>query len=181
VRSYGKALRKGMDMLVMPNRVRVLAVMLALALVGGLLTLALLAKPTLAQGKGAVVEDFPLGVTFDSTCTGESIDIEGTLHTVNIFKARKDGGYHIISHYNLMNMRAVGETTGEEYVVPSSGTAVENFVADGQTVTGTVDINLTISKGSMPNQIGFARVHYILTSEGEVKAETIQFFFECQG
>jgi hypothetical protein len=49
LRSYWKALEKGMDMIVIPNRGRVVAVMLALALAGGLLTLALLAKHTQAS------------------------------------------------------------------------------------------------------------------------------------
>jgi hypothetical protein len=108
------------------------------------------------------------------------------LHIVNIFKAREDGGYHITSHYNLQNVTALGidpvtfEPTGTEYLVPAAGTTVENFVADGELVTGNVDISMVIGNGSLPNQHFFARVLYILTSEGEVEVENVRFIFECQ-
>ena len=39
---------------------------------------------------------------------------------------------------------------------------------------------VTISKGSIPNQVGFSRVHFIITSEGELKGVTIRFDLKCQ-
>jgi hypothetical protein len=174
-------------MMVIPNRVRVLAVITALALAIGVLTLALLAKPTQAQGNGAVSEQVPIESTIDATeCTGEFVDFTGTLHIVSIDKGREDGGYHITSHYNIQNVTAVGidprtlEPTGTEYRVRAAGTTVENFVADGELVRGTVDIAMTIGNGSLPNQYFFARVLSILTSEGEVKVDNTRFIFECR-
>jgi hypothetical protein len=106
-------------MIVIPNRGRVVAVIWALALAGGLLRLALLAKPAQAQGNGAVSEQFLAVFTLDATaCQGELIDVEGTLHTVNHVTDLGDGQYHINSHFNLQNLKGVGRTTGAKYVIP---------------------------------------------------------------
>jgi hypothetical protein len=163
------------------NPVRVLALISALALAGGLLTLALLAKPSQAQSQGATSEQFPVDFLVDtSTCGGDVIPVTGTLHTVNHFTVQEDGTYHGNSHFNLVGVKGVGLTTGEEYVIPSSGAVVENFVQSGQIVTGTVDINLVIGKGKTPNQVALARIHYVISPEGEIKVEAINFHFKCQ-
>jgi hypothetical protein len=156
-----------MDMMVIPNRVRVVAVMSALALADGLLTLARLAKPTQAQTKGAVTEQFPVEFTLDaSACAGELIDIKGTLHTVNHFTDLGDGQYHVNSHFNLAGVKGVGQSTGEKYVIPSSGSVVENINTIGTVNTGSVDVNLVIGKGKLNEQVAIARIHYIITAEG---------------
>jgi hypothetical protein len=155
--------------------------MLALAIVGGLLTLALLAKPTQAQGQGASSEQFPLEFTVeDSLCSGENILVTGTFHAVNHFTMQEDGTYHVTSHFNITGAKGVGLTTGEKYVVPAAGTVVENFVQSGQTVVGSVDFNMLIGQGEIPNQTGFARIHYVISPEGEVKVESTTFHFGCQ-
>jgi hypothetical protein len=169
-----------MDMMVIPNRMRVVALISALALAGGLLTLALLAKPAQAQTEGASSERFPVEFTTDATeCAGELIDVTGTLHVVNHFTIQENGTYHVNSHFNFAGGKGVGQTTGDMYVVPASGAAVENFVQSGQIVTGTVDVNLIIGKGQLPNQVAIARVHFIISPEGEIKVETVNFHFEC--
>ena len=180
-------------MMVIPNRGRVVAVISALALAGGLLTLALLAKPSQAQGNGAVSEQLPQEFTLNATeCAGELINVTGTLHTVNHFVGERDpetgdpvGQYHINSHFNFQNGKGVGldpdtgEPNGNKYVIPFSGVGVENVVADGQIVTGTVDINLEIGQGQLPNEVPFARLHFVI-DDGEVKVENVHFHFQCQ-
>ena len=168
-------------MMVIPNRERVIAVIWALALAGGLLTLALLAKPALAQTEGASSEQFPVEFTTDATeCAGELIDISGTLHVVSHFTVQPDGTYHVNTHFTFAGVKGVGRTTGEMYVVPATGAAVENFVEPGQIVTGTVDVNLIIGQGKLPDQEALVRVHYIIGPDGEVKVEGSSFHFECR-
>ena len=163
------------------NPVRVIALISALALAGGLLTLALLAKPAQAQEHGATSEQFPVEFLVDTSfCGGELIHVTGTLHTVNHFTLQEDGTYHGNSQYNLAGVKGVGLTSGDTYVILSTGAVVENFVQSGQTVTGTVDINLVIGKGETPNQVALARVHYVISPEGEIKVESISFHFKCQ-
>jgi hypothetical protein len=186
-----------MDKMVIPNRVRVVAVMSALALAGGLLTLVLLAKHTQAQpptdkGNGAVVENFPFHATTDTSLpdsgcvNGEGIDITGTLHTVTHFVPVQDG-YHVNSTFSLVNARGVGfvpgtlEPTGNEYVISSRTQSVENFLPTGDTVGGNVIIETDIGKGSSPDRVYFATAHYVLTEDGVVKAEVVRFFLQCPG
>jgi hypothetical protein len=169
-----------MDMMVIPNRGKVVAVISALALAGGLLTLALLAKPTQAQDRGATSERIPVAFTLDATeCQGELIDLTGTIHTVNHFTQQEDGTYHITGQFNLAGAKAVGQTTGEEYVVPSASQAVELFVSPGQTINPTVSMNLVIGKGQVDNLVATAQIHYIVNDDGTVKVEIIQYQFEC--
>jgi hypothetical protein len=181
-------LRKEIGMMVIPNRGRVVAVMVALALIGGLLTLTLLAKPTQAQpstdneNRGATSQEFPLAGSIDSTeCAGEVIDLTGTLHILTHFFADEEGGYHLNSHYNVQNGKGVGQTTGEMYPFASSGAAVENYIPpSGQTTTGSVDMNVVIGKGQVADSSSFIRIHYVITTEGEVKVETVQFHSGCK-
>ena len=190
-------------MMVIPNRGRVVAVLSALALAGGLLTLALLAKPTQAQPPTAnensgVSEQVPISGGLDaSECTGEVINIEGTLHIVNHFVGEVDpegnpvSPYHNNYHFNLMNVKAVGldpvtlEPTGTEYRVPAAGTSVEiSIPASGQVNTGDVTIQGVIRQGSGSasgaEELFTALLHYILYDDGTVKVETAQFQFECK-
>ena len=89
-------------MMDIPNRGRVVAALSALALALGLLTMVVLAKPSQAQGKGAVSETIPVEFTLDaSACAGESILLTGNLHTVNHFRDLGDGSYHVNSHFNF--------------------------------------------------------------------------------
>ena len=176
-------------MMIIPNRGRVVAVISALALAGGLLTLALLAKATQAQPptdnenqKGAVVEEFPIAFTLDTTqCVGgELIDITGTVHAVTHFVPVK-GGFHTTSHINFVNGRGVGQTTGDEYITSARIQSVVNFLPTGDTVSGDVGIDIVIGKGSSPDRVVFGTLHYILTEDGVVKAEVGQSFVKCSG
>jgi hypothetical protein len=169
-----------MDMMVIPNRGRVVALIWALALGGGLLMLALLAKPSQAQGQGAVSESMPLAFPIDaSACAGEMIDITGTLHSVNHVTEREDGTLHANSTFHLVGVKGIGQTTGEHYVIPAVSTNVVNFVQPGQIVASTVDISLVIGKGQMPNQVATATIHFVVSPEGEVKVESIHMNFQC--
>jgi hypothetical protein len=191
VRSYRKALEKGItDMMVIPNRVRVLAVMVALALVGGLLTLALLAKPSQAQpptdteNRGAETHRFEIDTNLAATdCIGEDIRVTGTVHQVGQF-FETDGGYHFTLRGSLSNGRAVGLTSGEEYIVTSTGGFTENFLPTGDTVFSSVDMQHVVGKGRADNLVFHSRVHYIIEvvdGEPTVKMENIEFFTKCQG
>jgi hypothetical protein len=169
-----------MDMMVIPNRGKVLAVIWALALAGGLLSLALLAKPAQAQSQGATSEQLPVDFVIDmAACGGELIQVTGTFHTVNHFRLQEDGTYHANSHFNLAGVKGVGLTSGDNYVIPATGAVVENFVQSGQIVTGTVDMNLVIGKGQLTNQVAVARIQYVISPEGEIKVEALNFHFQC--
>jgi hypothetical protein len=175
-------------MMVIPNRVRVVAVISALALAIGVLTLALLANPTQAQpptdkeNRGATSERTPISGTFEA-CSGEVISFEGTQHWVTHYWADEEGQYHLNSHYGL-NVSGVGLTSGDKYVITTDGAFVENYIpASGQVNTGDVGIRLVIRNGSDASEddlLGTSVVHYIVYDDGTVKMEMGQAQFKCQ-
>ena len=133
------------------------------------------------NGKGATSETFPIDFNIDSACFGELIEVTGTAHIVNQF-VPVQGGWHITSTFNLMNMQGVGLTTGDQYVVNAQGQHfVENTLPTGDVISGTVTIDMVVSKGSSPNQNGQAVLHYIINEDGTVKAEVIQGHIMCTG
>jgi hypothetical protein len=108
-------------MMVIPNRGRVVALMLALALVGGLLTLALLVKP--AQAQATIYqfnERYPFTFSFTNPCTGEEVTGEGTSHIVGNYTNDGRGGFHL-NQSTSGSGTGVGSTSGATYTVTSAG------------------------------------------------------------
>jgi hypothetical protein len=101
---------------VIPNRVRVLVVVSALALAAGLLTLASLASPTQAQAEHIRVttERVPYSEYLREPSTGEVFQVYGTILTVNHYTIDANGGVHAQYH---VDTRGTGEslTTGAKY------------------------------------------------------------------
>jgi len=133
------------------------------------------------NGKGATSEQFPIDFTLDSACFGEIVEGTGTAHVVNQF-VPVQGGWHITSTFNLMNIKGVGLTTGDQYVMNAQGgNFVENFLPTGDVVSGSVTIGMIVSKGSSPNQNYQAVLRYIINEDGTVKLEVRPFHLKCTG
>jgi hypothetical protein len=170
-----------MDMMVIPNRGRIVAVMLALALAGGLLTLALLAKPTQAQG--AETQRLAVDFNLDAVdCAGELIHLTGKLNSV--FHVHEDaaGGFHINTHFNFADVQGVGPVSGLKYRVPTSASSA-TFSTSGegpQVVATEVTISRVIGQGQAPDEQATAVVHFTVHEDGTVTGEVAQFRFECR-
>jgi len=169
-------------MVAMPNRMRLVVVMSALALAAGLLTLALLAKPTQAQAETATVnERFPVAFEIENPCTGEVVFIEGTLHSVFHITRDADGGFHIKGHNNF---QAQGVSpSGAKYVVHESANRQLNFrdeSADNFTFLVTLE---AIRQGSATPEDDFkvkALIHITANANGELTAEVVKIRGECK-
>ena len=171
--------------MVVPNRGRVVALIWVLALAGGLLTLALLAKPSQAQSNGATTEWYEIDFTHDGTdCSGELIEVTGTMHFVNAYVAKEDGTFNVNSHLRLQ-ARGVGidPETGEQtdYVVHTKSSASEYYhVEPGQYLLGAMDTTMLVAKGSTPNLQFFVRYIYIVNPDGTLRMESVTFHSRCQ-
>jgi hypothetical protein len=168
-------------MTVIPNRTRVLAVISVLALVSGLLTLALLAKPSQAQSNGATTEWFEIDFIHDVTdCSGEIVEVTGTMHFVNSYVPKEDGTFNVNSHLRLQ-ATGVGQTTGNEYVVHTKSFAHEYYhVETGQYLFGAMDTTMVVSKGSTPNSQFLTRFIFIVDPDGSLRMEEVSFHAKCQ-
>jgi hypothetical protein len=175
-----------MDMMVIPNRARVVAVMLALALAGGLLMLSLLAKPAQAQAETTTSTDHS---TFNTSvfngCTGDTSElffIEGTMDTVAHTTIDANGERHT-TFYNSIKGRGESDS-GAKYVINQEFKFHENFQAGDPeynvTFTQTIKLMLVGSYRSTADDETVKVVsHQTLTPEGELTSEVVRFEQEC--
>jgi hypothetical protein len=128
-------------MVVIPTRVRVVVVVAALALAAGLLTLALLTKPTQAKAESFTASDWSAFAFTDiSPCTGEPYSLEGTVHMVAHYTQDANGGYLVTGEVNAQGS-GVGDTSGATYRFQQksafhrryNGFFPDNFTAAGYT------------------------------------------------
>jgi hypothetical protein len=176
--------RKGGGMIIIANRVRVVVVMVsALAVAGGLLTLALLEKPAQAQAETITDNDRS---TFDgpvASCTGEFVFIEGTMHTVSHTTIDETGVRHIKFHFSLQGV-GEGASSGDKYVFHRlinqhfnrTGAPEDNFNA---TITETAKLMRQGSATPTSDFILKLLLHVTLNDQGEVTAEVSKFEEEC--
>jgi hypothetical protein len=118
-------------MIVIPNRMRVVMVVSALALAAGLLTLASLATPTQAQSD--TTSRVPFEQDYVNACTGgELFHISGTILTVGHHTIAANGGQHF---QYVENTRGTGEnlTTGAEYAYNNKRQGQVNWLDGGFT------------------------------------------------
>jgi hypothetical protein len=169
-------------MVAMPNRVKVVVVMSALALAAGLLALALEAKPTQAQAE--IIErindrDTIEGELFNE-CKGEFVSYEGTSHFVLHIKEDASGGFHIKAHTNIQ-VHGVS-TSGAKYVAHEIDNSHNFFSesADNFTFTQTAQF---IRQGSETSEDDFQAkglTHVTVNANGEVTSSFEELEIECK-
>jgi hypothetical protein len=176
-----------MDVMVIPNRVRVVAAMSALGLAVGLLTLALLAKPTQANAQTEHFNEWvPIASLIANECTGEPVSIEGTVHVVGTTTQDAAGGTHVQGHTNFVG-QGVGIASGAEYVVrevQNTHGNIHDFEGDQAPANFTQPYTFhVIRKGSaMPEDDFLLHMvfHITVNANGEVTSEVGEESIECQ-
>lgn len=148
-----------------------------------LVSLFLAARPTSVQAQAASTtfkfsDSFPF--SFFNNCTGEVVSgvvsVKGTVHeTIDA-----NGGYHFHLH-EVYNGRAVGETSGIQYVGPQ--TDHESFNASsGGALEDTFTLNFRfISRGSADNILTHILFHITITPNGDVTSEISNITAVCRG
>jgi hypothetical protein len=177
--------RKGGGMIVIPNRVRVVVVMVsALALAAGLLTLALLEKPAQAQAETIMSNDRSTFNLLSGTCGDELAQIQGTLHTVAHTTIDATGVRHIRGHFNEQG-QGEGTISGDKYVFHDVFNLRENLSGDDPgdhltfTVTETAELIRQGSTTPTDDQRVKSLVHVTINANGEVTADVVKIEFEC--
>jgi hypothetical protein len=171
-------------MMVIPNRARVVAVMLALALAGGLLTQALLAKPTQAQAE-PITDSY--WSTFTDTypgCDGAAVHIQGTTHTVAHSTIDENGVLHTQFHQNFQGQ---GKSKGGgQYVFHGTYNFNENVLTGvGDGYNGTImATSKLIRQGSSDTTTDDDRyvkyfTHVTVNAQGEITANVVDFEEVC--
>jgi hypothetical protein len=168
-------------MVVIPNRVRVVLVVSALALAAGLLTLASLANPAQAKAQNFMDTDqSPTSVTLFSSCTGEPgelVFIEGNSNLVSHTTIDGNGMVHTRYHQTVQG-QGEGDISGTKYVY----TSVYNYDVYSTGVnynfTNTHNIKL-ISQDSATDDMNIKLLsHVTVNDQGEVTA-VYEFKSDC--
>jgi hypothetical protein len=171
-------------MIVIPNRARVVALMLALALAGGLLTLVLLAKPTQAQAE-PITDNYRSTFTGTySSCDGAAVHIQGTTHTVAHSTIAENGVLHTQFHQNTQwQGKSKG---GAQYVLHDTYNFNENNltgVGDGYngTIVATSKLIRQGSSDTTTDDDLYVRyfTHVTVNGQGELTAVVEKFEFVC--
>jgi|GEM_PF-2257015 hypothetical protein len=126
-----------------------------------------------ASALGATSTDMPLYFLRSADCTGEMVEIGGTIHMVNQIQA--DGS--AMGHFNYLNVSGVGLTSGNTYQTnavdhirlsapfPSSITSVRSF--------------LLISRGSSSNLLIHVAYHITISENGQMTAFIEDLDIQC--
>jgi hypothetical protein len=126
-----------------------------------------------ASALGATSMDMPLYFLRSADCTGEVVEISGTIHLVN--QTQADGS--LIGHFNYQNVSGVGLTSGNTYRV----TAVDHvrLVAPFPSSISSVQSFRLISRGGGSNLLVTALYHITVNASGELTASIDDLNMQC--
>jgi len=145
-----------------------------IAILAGLTLLSSLFFPvSVASALGATSTDLPLYFLRSADCTGEIVEITGTIHVVN--QTQADGS--VIGHFNYLNVSGVGLTSGNTYQT----NAVDHFrlSAPFPSSINSVQSFLLISRGSSSNLLVTVLYHITVNANGEVATSIDDLTMQC--
>jgi hypothetical protein len=156
---------------------------LKLSLLVVIMLTAVLLGPTsvMAQASSTTVkfsDSFPF--SFFNSCTGEVVSGVVSVKTTVHMTEDANGGIHAHFH-DVFNGRAVGETSGNQYVGPQ--TDHDSFsVTSGGTLeeTFTTDFRF-LSRGSADNILTHILFHITMTPDGDVTRAFFNITEACTG
>ncbi len=136
-----------------------------------LLTLCLSAGA--AAALGATSTDMPVHFLRSADCTGEVVEISGTIHLVN--QTQADGS--VVGHFNYQNVSGVGLTSGNLYRV----SAVDHFRLSSPFPTDVTSVQSfrLINHGAESNLLVTVLHHITVNANGEVTASIDDLTMQC--
>jgi hypothetical protein len=171
---------------------RALTVVGFAVILAGMLWFAATAPPTSMSSSAAFAQYHPGAVTTTSSdrstfnasflsCTGESVQIQGTLHTVAHTTTDANGERHTTFHFNIQGR---GESeSGAKYVYNDVFSLHENFPAGDPNfnVTFTRTVKLIRQGSATPKDDMEANllIHQTLNSQGDLTSEILKAESEC--
>jgi hypothetical protein len=135
-------------------------------------------RPLPAQAQAAQVLRVPFVSIDFNECSGETVLTQGELHLVVRSSSDGNGGSHFVFNGRVVG-RAIGETSGAEYLI-SSGFSTSEYTSGAGALTFTVaQSGVGIGQGTTPNSVFHALTHLTIHANGTVTADVNHFSFEC--
>jgi hypothetical protein len=126
------------------------------------------------------IVEIPLNVSPFDPCTGEFVDLHGSLREVLVTTTDASGGSHFVELDFDFQLTGTGELSGDTYRLISSHPFIYQQPSSGAVVTTVAGALVLLSEGSSANLIVTVAVHGTLSPTGH---ETIVNHFEitCRG
>jgi hypothetical protein len=126
---------------------------------------------TLASVVSNIIIPIPANTVIFNKCTGEDVQVSGTIHLVTAVTVDASGGTHTEMHFNVQGVGGVGLITGARYRGIHTETHNSNSSGEGASeLTTVIDIKL-ISEGASSNlTIRDALIHTTVNANGTVTA-----------
>jgi hypothetical protein len=131
----------------------------------------LMSPPLLA----ATSTTIPLDAIRSGDCTGEDVELSGTIHLVS--QLQSDGS--VVGHINYQGVSAVGLTSGTKY----RASTVDNFRLAApfpSDITSVRTLRL-ISQGAEDNLLVSFLFHITVNANGETTAQVEDVNIKCEG
>jgi len=122
---------------------------------------------------GAASTEMPIHFIRSADCSGEDVEISGTIHMVN--KTLADGS--VIGQFNYQDVTGVGLTSGITYRV--SAVDQVRLAAPFPSSISSVQSFHLISNGSSSNLIVQVLYHVTVNANGEVTASIDSLSMQC--
>ena len=122
----------------------------------------------------------PINVSPFDECTGEFVDLTGSLRV--IFNSTTDaaGGQHRIEVGIYGQLTGTGELTGNSYRFVTASPSVIPQLSSDALIFSDAGAQLLLAEGSQDNLVHTLAVHFTVTPTGQVTSVS-QFTFECRG
>ncbi len=139
-----------------------------------------LAEPPRASAAVTSNDRFPLAFGTTSPCTGEPIDLEGSLRVTTRLTEDRSGGAHVGFHLTLHAV-GFGQFSGTEYVAGETLNEGQNYVG-ADTYTFTDRGVGVVGKGEAANWKFKSTFHVTVNANGDPVATVIEpTGSECRG
>ena len=140
-------------------------------LAAALVLLSLLSSPLWA----ATSTKIPLHAIRSNDCTGEQVELSGTIHLVS--QTQRDGS--IVGHFNYQNVSGMGLTSGTTY----RASTVDTFRLEAPFPSDIHSVRSLrlISPGPEDDLLVMFLFHITVNATGEITAEVEDVNFECVG
>ena len=139
-------------------------------LAAGLVLLSLLSAPLWA----ATSTTIPLDVIRSGDCTGEDVELSGTIHLVS--QTQRDGSE--VGHFNYQNVSGVGLTSGTTY----RASTVDTFRLEApfpSDIHSVRSLHL-IGQGTEDNLLVKFFFHITVDANGEIRASIDDVSIQCR-
>jgi hypothetical protein len=126
------------------------------------------------------IVEVPLNVSPFDPCTGEFVDLHGSLREVVVRTTDASGGFHEVELDFYFQLTGTGELSGDTYRFISPHPFILQEPSSGAVIITIAGVQVLLSEGSSANLVGTATTHVTISPTGQVTSVS-NFDITCRG